>query len=170
MKHGGMQSDSSTSTPGASGTWRVSVSCLLAVALATSLLVSCSESTSPSTPWIATDYHIPIDSLRVTTPVVLGDTLRVWLWAEIGPAPCYDYGEYGWLSAWHESDWSVHVMATGVQRTGGPCSGEVVYLEWEEYAYVPPSAGLVEIVAEPGLVETVEVIARTRCESGARSN
>ena len=172
MKHGGMQSDSSKSMPGASGMWRVGVLSLLAAALAISLLVSCSEPTAPSDHWIwiVTDYAIPIDSLRVTTPVVLGDTLRVWLWAEIGPAPCYDFGEHGWVTAWHESDWSVHVTATGVHRSGGPCSGEIVYLEWEEYAYVPPSAGLVEIVAEPGLVETVEVIARTSCASGARSN
>ena len=170
MKHGGMQSGSLMSGRVATGRRRFGVLTLVAVALVGGLVASCSEPTAPSEHWITTDYAILIDSLRVTTPVVLGDTLRVWLWAEIGPAPCYGFGEYGWITAWHESDWSVHVLATGFHRSGGACSGELVYLDWEEYAYVPTSLGLVEIVALPSLVETVEVIARTECESGARSN
>ena len=170
MNFGIIHGGSPSSRPRASRTWRVALLSILASVLAGSFLASCSDPMAPSVHWISTDYTFAIDSLRVTTPVVLGDTLRVWLWAEIGPAPCFGFGESGWISAWHESDWSVHLIATGFQRWGGECSGEMVYLEWEEYAYVPPSLGFVEVIAEPGLVETVEVISRSSCELGARSN
>ena len=140
----------------------------LIVALAVSCtLLSCSETTAPEYVWTTTDYSVPIDSMRVTSPVVLGDTLRVWLWGEVGPAPCYEFHQI-WAAHW--TDWQVHLTAMGSQSTGGPCSGPITYLEGEEYAYVPPSVGLVEIEVYPGLIETVEVVPPEHWRLGPRSN
>ena len=152
-------------------TWSVAGAVVLVATLAAGFLISCSEPTGPDhIIWAVTDYDIRIDSLRVTTPVVLGDTLRVWLWGVLGPAPCYDLGESGSVWACHETDWLVHVGAMGVARSGGPCLGDTVYLDWEEYAYVPPSEGFVEIVTHSALIETVEVVSAESQELGARPN
>ena len=133
------------------------------------LLVSCTETepTGPSGVWTVTDYSVPIDSMRVASSIALGDTLRVWLWGEVGPAPCFEFYSI-WATHW--TDWEVYLDAHGAQRSGGPCDGAITYLEGEEYAYVPPSEGLVRIHAYPGLVETVEVVSRRSLELGARSN
>jgi hypothetical protein len=140
-----------------------SVSAALLLA-GTVLLVSCTEPTAPSGyVWVATDYSVPIDSMRVTSPVALGDTLRVWLWGEVGPAPCYEFDSI-WATHW--TDWEVYLDAHGTQRSGGPCDGPITYLEGEEYAYVPASEGLVLIHASPGLVDTVQVVSRQSRESG----
>ena len=142
-------------------TTEVPAGLVLLVALAACcLLPSCSGLTDPEYVWHTTDYAVPIDSMRVTSPVVLGDTLRMWLWGEVGPAPCYEFHS---IRAAHWTDWQVSLMAVGSMSTGGPCPGPVTYLEGEEYAYVPPSVGLVVLTLENSgglsdLVDTVEVI------------
>ena len=145
----------------------------LLVALAASwILASCSEPTDPGYVWTTTDYVVPIDSMRVTSPVVLGDTLRVWLWGEVGPAPCYEFHS---IRAAHWTEWQVSLMAVGSMSTGGPCPGPITYLEGEEYAYAPPAVGLVVLRVEhcsgpEDLVDTVEVIGPEEWRPGARSN
>ena len=164
MRPGGRQHDSRKVQRRVASVASVCAVLLLAGAI---LLTSCTEPTAPSVVWVVTDYSVPIDSMRVTSPIVLGDTLRVWLWGEVGPAPCYEFYSI-WASQW--TDWEVYLDAHGAMRSGGPCDGPITYLEGEEYAYVPPAEGLVQIHAYPGLVETVEVVSRQSWESGARSN
>jgi hypothetical protein len=151
------------------------VAAVILVAVAASLVCSsCFHATAPESPgpfWIVTDYEVPVDSLRVTSPIALGDTLRAWLWGVVGPAPCYEFTS---IFAWHESDWRVYLTAVGVQRFGGPCSDTVSYLDWEEYAYVPTVTGRIEIiVGSPGdydLVATVDVVEVSSQAVRARSN
>jgi len=106
------------------------------------------------------DYVIQVDSLRTTPTVQLGESVRVWLWGVVGTDGCHSFK---CIEAWQESPWRVHLTAMGSQRVpvGVPCPPETVYMDWEEYSFVPTQEGFVEIVVEnpdgSSLVDTVEV-------------
>ena len=162
--------------------WRRAASWLLAgaifVVVSASLLSSCSQVISPAGPdcfMVVTDYMLTIDSMRVTTPIVLGDTLRVWLWGPIGTegtSACYGFNG---IMSHMESDSLLTLAAAGWLGSGSCCPDDTLaYLDGFEYAYVPTVAGHTTVILYngegPDMVDTVRVLGGVSAASRARSN
>jgi hypothetical protein len=153
------------------------VGALLAVVLV-SVLSSCAQLVGPAgpdCPMITTDYQLHIDSMRVTTPIVLGDTLRVWLWGPIGTEGSNECYGFNGIGSFMESDSLLTLAAVGWQGSGPCCPDDTLaYLDGAEYAYVPTVAGHITVIlynhAGSDLVDTVRVLAREPEASRARSN
>jgi len=86
-------------------------------------------------------YIIMVDSIRTPPEVLLGDTLVIRFWGEIGPDGChmFDRFETGFGPG------TLDITAWGWNSGGPACPAIYVYMDGTPLGVVPPGRGLLEI-------------------------
>ena len=104
-------------------------------------------------------FEAGVDSVRVPATVAPQDSLRVQVWAIIGPNLCYSFQAF----ETEAEDGSIRVHVMGRQDTGaGICPTALAEIQGKELLIPPPHQGdAIELVFETAggeeLIRTVEI-------------
>jgi hypothetical protein len=109
-----------------------------AAATALLLAAACSDLGTERQP---VPYVIMVDSIQAPPELVLGDTLVIRFWGEIGPDGCHMFDRFEHAFG----PGTLDVTVWGWNSGGPACPAIYVYMDGTPLRVVPPGRGLMEI-------------------------
>lgn len=118
---------------------RAVVTSMLLVAAAVFVAASCADLGGDETGGRA--YIVTVDSIQAPQELVLGDTLVIGFWGEIGPDGCHMFDRFESLFG----PGTLEVTVWGWNSGGPACPAIYVFMDGTPLRVVPPGRGLMEI-------------------------